>query len=427
MLGLRVAARLPRALRRLSVSVERVGMPSLSPTMTAGTIASWKKQPGEALKAGDVLCEIETDKASVGFEVQDDGVLAKILVEAKGPEIECGKPIALLVGDAEAYAAFLKMDPSEYAAAGASSAAAAAPAAAPAAAVAAVAAAPAAKTGRTPLIKFVGKRSKHAPAAAPAAAAAATTTTVAAAVPTIATSDAPVNNSYTDVPNSNMRKVIAKRLTESKSTVPHFYVQLDCEIDALLALRKTLKAQFDSNVSVNDLVVKSAALALRDLPHVAAKWNKALGAVEPSAAAAVSDIAVAVATPNGLITPIVKAAHELGVAQVNERIKDLAGRAREGKLKPEEYQGGSFSISNLGMFGISVFSAVINPPQACILAVGAGIPRVLPPSGGKTKPRVATVVSVQLSADRRVVDEASAALFLQVFGDYLSNPRQTIL
>lgn len=410
-------------------------MPSLSPTMTAGTIASWKKQVGDKLKAGDILCEIETDKASVGFELQDEGILAKILVAAQGPEITCGSPIALIVEDENAFAAFQKMDPSEYSIAAPPSSEAASPA------VVAAASAPAKSHGRKPLIKFIGKRGKQA-----ATAAATATFAAAQSIPSSSSSSVsasasstqiaapaislePVNNSFTDVPNSNMRKVIAKRLTESKSTVPHFYVRLDCEIDALLAMRSTLKKQFDSSVSVNDLVIKSAALALRDMPQVAAKWNRATGKVDATEGSAVGDIAVAVATPNGLITPIVKAAHELGVGQVQASVRDLAGRAREGKLKPEEYQGGSFSISNLGMFGTAVFSAVINPPQSCILAVGAGIPRVLPPKKLEpgAKPRVATVVSVQLSADRRVVDEATASQFLAVFADYLSRPQQTIL
>ena len=410
--------------------------------MTAGTIASWKKQEGESLKAGDILCEIETDKASVGFEVQDDGVLAKILVQAQGSEIACGSPIALMVEDSAAYTAFLKLDPSEHGITSAAPPPTTTTAAAAAAGVAVASSASAThNTGRTPLIKFLGKRSKLAAASADSKVSPASASHVSAVSAPSSSSPprpsvqwveppagAPVNAFFTDIPNSNMRKVIAKRLTESKSTVPHFYVTIDCEIDELLAVRKALKASFDSNVSVNDLVIKSAALALRDMPQVAAKYNKATGKVE-AGAGGVSDIAVAVATPNGLITPIVKAAHELGVAQVNSAVKDLAGRAREGKLKPEEYQGGSFSISNLGMFGISSFSAVINPPQACILAVGAGVPRVLPPKQGGpgAKPRLVTVVSVQLSADRRVVDEAAASQFLQIMRNYLSSPKQLML
>ena len=234
----------------------------------------------------------------------------------------------------------------------------------------------------------------------------------------------PINDKFIDIPNSNMRKVIAKRLTESKATVPHFYTSIECEIDELLAIRTTLKKSLDVNVSVNDLVIKAAAQALRDVQEANSKWNKASNSVTPGSAV---DISVAVATPNGLITPIVTGADRRGVSDINGAVKDLAGRAREGKLKPEEYQGGSFSISNLGMFGITSFSAVINPPQACILAVGAGVPRVLPPKKDGDKPRIGTTVTVQLSADRRVVNEAIAAQFLQTFRGYFSSPRSMIL
>lgn len=181
----------------------------------------------------------------------------------------------------------------------------------------------------------------------------------------------------------------------------------------------------DVNVSVNDLVIKSAALALRDVPEVNYKWDKASGSAKPSAGGV--DISVAVATPNGLITPIVTNADNRGLSNISATVRDLATRARDGKLKPEEYQGGSFSISNLGMFGISEFSAVINPPQACILAVGAGISKIVPPRDGEEEPRVTTTVTVQLSADRRVVDEAMAAQYLQVFQTYLSRPMAIML
>lgn len=387
-------------------------MPSLSPTMEVGSIAKWSVKEGDKFEAGQVLAEVETDKATVSMDATDDGYVAKILV-GQG-EIKVGAPLMITVEEQEHISAFASYT-SPAVVTGAPASKSSSTAAAPASA------APASHS-RTPLIKFVGKRSKQ-----PAAPSHVSNTSSSSSPPQYSDPlmSVPVNPHYTDIPNSNMRKVIAKRLTESKSTVPHFYVTMDCEIDDLLAMRKTLKSAFDSNVSVNDMVIKSAALALRDLPMVGAKWNKAKGVVEASAE--VCDIAVAVATPNGLITPIVKAAHELGVGQVNSAVKDLAGRAREGKLKPEEYQGGSFSISNLGMFGISSFSAVINPPQACILAVGAGIPRILPPRAGGSKPRLATVVSVQLSADRRVVDEASAAQYLQLFSEYLANPKQTML
>lgn len=196
------------------------------------------------------------------------------------------------------------------------------------------------------------------------------------------------------------------------------------EIDGLLAFRKQMKKDMDVNVSVNDMVIKSAALALRDVPEVNAQWDNATSA--PAYGDGV-DISVAVATPNGLITPILTDAAGKGLSVINSNVKELATRARDGKLKPEEYQGGSFSVSNLGMFGIDEFTAVINPPQASILAVGRGAPRVLPPTDGKGKPRVATIVTATLSADRRVVDNALASQFLQAFRHYLANPKALVL
>lgn len=229
---------------------------------------------------------------------------------------------------------------------------------------------------------------------------------------------------YTDIPNSNMRKIIAKRLTESKTTVPHLYATVSSEIDALLKFRSTLKKSGIS-VSVNDLVIKAAALALRDVPEANAKWNAKTGARDTSNSAI--DISVAVATPSGLITPIVTDADKRGLVDITNTVKDLAGRAKDNKLKPEEFQGGSFTISNLGMFGISEFSAVINPPQCCILAVGGGVTKVMPPLNGNLQPRVVTTMTVQLSADRRVMDEALAAQYLQAFRVYLSNPTNLLL
>jgi pyruvate dehydrogenase E2 component (dihydrolipoamide acetyltransferase) len=371
-------------------------MPSLSPTMTHGTISLWKASPGTELKAGDVLCEIETDKASVGFEMQENCVLAKILVEAHGPETAVGCPIALTVEDAAAYEAFVKSDPSSYkhlegnasAAALASSqpaqsattneASHAAPAASsgpqrfmPAAPPQAEApggvmtgGVGAAKGGRITkgdLLQGLkagtvkaGAAKKHVAQTTTAAPTQAQATPASAAPSAPASSSAgpsqsaPVNEHYKDIPNSNMRKVIAKRLTESKATVPHFYTSIEVEIDKLMAFRKTMKKEFEQNLSVNDLVIKSAALALRDVPEANAKWNKAANAIDASTCRNV-DISVAVATPSGLITPILTGADKRGLVDINSTVRDLAARARDGKLKPEEYQGGSFSISNLGM------------------------------------------------------------------------------
>jgi len=240
----------------------------------------------------------------------------------------------------------------------------------------------------------------------------------------------PINNRYTDVPNSNIRKVIAKRLTDSKSKVPHVYMSTECEITELLKLRKDLKSGLNVNISVNDIVIKAAALALRDINQVNNKYDIKSDSIQRSDSI---DVSVAVATPTGLITPIVTSTDKRSVHDVNVIVKDLANRARDNKLKPEEYQGGTFSISNLGMFGVSEFTAVINPPQACILAVGSGISKVLPPlnyikgNTDKKKPRIGTTITVQLSFDRRVVNEFIAGEFLQVLSNYLSNPKNLML
>lgn len=243
------------------------------------------------------------------------------------------------------------------------------------------------------------------------------------------TTTEPVNSRYVDVPNTNMRKIIAKRLSESKSTVPHFYMEMDANLDSIMRLRQQLKKDFDVAVSVNDLVIKAAALALRDVPEANMRWDSKANAVVVNGGI---DISVAVATPTGLITPILTNAAGRGLVDINRTVKDLATRAKEGKLKPEEFQGGSFSISNLGMFGISSFSAVINPPQACILAVGSGIGRVVPSRSivdGKEviRPKLTTVTTVQLSADRRVMTEALAGIYLQAFKHYLSNAQAIVL
>lgn len=460
------------------VDIGSILMPSLSPTMTQGTISSWKAKPGDVLRPGDILCEIETDKATLGFEIQDESVLAKILVEAHTSDVACGRPIALTVEDSAAYTQFLALGPADLpdfgsapAAPSASVAPAAAAPAAPAVAAPVPAAAPAADTHAhghqegvlvSPAARFwidklhldaraikgTGKHGmivkgdvinaqKHmAPAASPIAAAApavAAAAPVAAPAPAASTGvsaalsaslTAPVNDKFTDVPNTTMRKVIAKRLSESKQQVPHAYAMVEVEMDNILALRSLLKKKYEANISVNDFVIKAAALALRDMPQVNGKWDAKLQQAVPSDKV---DISVAVATPSGLITPILFNAHQRGLLEINQTVKDLATRARDNKLKPEEFQGGSFSISNLGMFGVSFFTAVINPPQTCILAVGAGVPRVLPPRAGESKPRTATTVQLQLSADRRVVDEAAAAQFLQILQKYLSDTNALLL
>jgi len=457
-----------------------VGMPALSPTMEAGTIAEWNVGEGDAFAAGDSVAEIETDKATMAFEAQDDGYVAKILVEA-GNEIAVNVPVMITVEEEEDIAAFKDFVPPEVEAGGAAPAAAEeAPAAAAAAAAAAPPTAAAAATPErdVPLefalmpsarsisqsagvdatvLEGTGKGGRvtkgdvlkalkdgvYMPplaakaAAAPAAAAQAAAPAAAAAVATpvdVAIPPITTDSTYEDVPNSNMRKIIAKRLTESKSQVPHFYTTVQIELDAALALRKQLAANHDVKVSVNDLVIRSAALALRDVPEVNATYNAKTNTVSIHDTV---DISVAVATPTGLITPIVPQTSMLGLSEISASVKDLATRARDGKLAPEEYQGGTFCISNLGMFGIAEFSAVINPPQAAILAVGGGVKTVVPgewidneeknASEATRRPTVKTLMTARLSADRRVVDEATAALFLSAMNKYLAKPQLLML
>lgn len=438
--------------------------------MEFGNIADWKIEEGQAFGPGDVLCEIETDKATVDFEAQDDGVLAKILKASGSQDIKVGAPVCIVVEDEDDVASFadyvLPDDDTDTAAAAPSDASndEAPPAAAATAAVASTEAAvpqsrdiedqyilsPAArhlsqskgldatvltgtgKGGRVTKGDVLLNLDSLPPllpvSAAPVTAAAAAPVAVPApAAPAYFLSEAEVAEpagSYEDIPNNNMRKVIAKRLTESKRDVPHFYTSVEIELDEVLALRKKLVNDHEVKVSVNDLIIKSSALALRDISAVNATYNVKNNEIVPSDDV---DISVAVATPTGLITPIVTGADKRGLSSISSCVKDLATRARDGKLKPEEYQGGSFTISNLGMFGIDEFSAVINPPQAAILAVGGGSPRIIPTTyveGAEEQeaPKVKTIMTARLSADRRVVDEATAAVFMKAFQEYLSKP-----
>lgn len=454
-----------------------VNMPALSPTMESGTVTEWHKQPGDELGAGDVICDVETDKATVAFDVQDDGVLAKIIAAAGSGEITVGGPVAVIVEDAAAYAAFVKadaagevrLDGAEAGAAGGAmvpeqegpsvTASSESPAAGggPVRTVAEeFLYAPSARhmaqskgidastlqgTGRggritkADLVTALGKglvfppmgevgataaeaatASPPTPAAAPVATAVAPTVAPAAAVSSSSSAD------YVDHPANNIKKITAKRLTQSKSEVPHLYVSMACEVDGLMAFRKTLKKEHDIKVSVNDIIIRSAALALRDVPEANAMWTNGARRSGESI-----DVSVAVATPTGLITPIVTGADRRGLSNISGKVRDLATRARDRQLKPEEFQGGSFTVSNLGMFGINEFSAVINMPQACILAVGGGTPTVKPGKVAGDKPRVCSEVTVKLSADRRVVDEAIAAQLLQSFKHYMETPELLLM
>lgn len=431
-----------------------------------GVIGKWLVKEGDAVAPGDAFAEVTTDKASMVFESQDDLYVAKILVD-ESTEVTVGGPILVTVeseADVAAFKDFIVDTVTPVAESSSNSSDAGSgtasfsgivadegdsvistsgqrlsPAAAHMARSQKISVANVVGTSRGGLISKSDLISAIKAGVAVPGSATSTSTTAdipkeesgAATAGSYAPMDvaslsvgAPVNDKFEDIPNSNMRKVIAKRLTESKSTVPHLYAQIECRLDNLLSMRKTFANDLNTNVSVNDMVIKAAALALRDLPDVRRKWDaKSSSLTDPDQV----DIAVAVATPNGLITPIVTGADKRGCADINAAVRDLAGRAKENKLMPEEYQGGSFSISNLGMFGIASFSAVINPPQACILAVGAGIPRVIPPTSEGGEPTVGTFLNVQLSADRRVVDEALAATFLGVFSSYLSDPKQLLM
>ncbi|RLN65850.1 hypothetical protein BBP00_00002585 [Phytophthora kernoviae] len=403
-------------------------MPSLSPTMETGSLSSWLKKEGEEISAGDVLCQVETDKAVVDYEMQDDAVVAKIVCSEGTADLPIGALLCYTVEDVETYQSLLASG--ELAKLSAESVAeAAAPAPAAAAPVETTATDAEQTHGRVPLIKFLGKRAlisefNHSPLEEPVkAVAAAPTAPVAAAAPAPA-----ADAEYEDLPLSNMRKIIAKRLTQSKQDVPHYYTSIDCEIDSILKLRKQLKNKHDVKVGMNDFILKAVALALRDVPEANCYFDVKTQSVKPNPSV---DVSVAVATPSGLITPIVPKVDALGLSGVNRIFMELVQRARQNKLKPEEFQGGSFTVSNLGSFGIDQFRAVINPPQACILAIGGGRKEVLPPleivEGVNPEPRLATLMNVTLSSDRRVVDGVIAGQFLQVFKSYMESPELMVL
>jgi len=427
-------------------------MPALSPTMTEGKLAAWMKNEGDAIAPGDVIAEIETDKATMEVEAIDEGVLGKILIEAGTENVAVNTPIAIMLEDGESAGdidAAATATPSPAPAPAPSAAPTPAPAQAPAptAPTAAPAPAPTASSGgrtiASPLARrmaeqagidlasvsgsgpngrivksdieaaIAGGGAKAAPSQAPVAAPA----PIAASAPS---ADVPGMPDYDAIPNTTMRKVIARRLTESKQHAPHFYLTVDCEIDALLATRKQLNEKLsDGKVSVNDLVIKAAAIALKQVPAANASWTEEEIRVYRSV-----DISVAVAIEGGLITPVIRGAQNKGLAEIAAEMKDLAGRARDGKLMPEEYQGGTFSISNLGMFGIKDFCAVINPPQGAILAVGAGEPRPVVKDGALA---IATVMSCTLSVDHRVVDGAIGAEFMAAFKKLIEDPLTMLL
>ncbi|XP_067152392.1 pyruvate dehydrogenase protein X component, mitochondrial isoform X1 [Apteryx mantelli] len=445
----------------------KVFMPALSPTMEEGNIVKWLKKEGETVNVGDALCEIETDKAVVTMESSDDGILAKILVEEGSKNVRLGSLIGLLVEEGQDWKAVEipadAGDPSSLAP--------------PAAALTSTPAGPSVSAppklehhpgklqirlspaarnilethgldpsnitpsgprgiftkedalkllqekqkGKPSELKPVVSPASPQPTAVPSAPSATSVTSAypRPAIPPVSTPGQPASlGTFTEIPASNIRRVIAKRLTESKTTIPHAYAAADCDIDAVLKLRKEL-AKDDIKVSVNDFIIKATAVTLKQLPDVNVTWDgegpRQLHSI---------DISIAVATDRGLITPIIKDVAAKGIQEIAASAKALAKKARDGKLLPEEYQGGSFSISNLGMFGVSDFTAVINPPQACILAVGRARPelKIVEDEEGNEKLKQHQLMTVTLSSDGRVVDDELASKFLETLKANIENP-----
>jgi pyruvate dehydrogenase E2 component (dihydrolipoamide acetyltransferase) len=439
-------------------------MPALSPTMEKGNLAKWLKKEGDKIKSGDVIAEIETDKATMEYEAIEDGTLAKIVVPEGTQDVAVNSVIAVLAGEGEdvkAAASAAKSAPPQKVAEKKSEPVAAAPqpsAQRPAEAGAAprpqkppppVEAVPAARGNRifsSPLARRLAKEASidlnrvqgsgphgriiardieqaksgkglRAPSIAPAG----------GAMIAPAMSDAQVralfeDGSYELIPHDNMRRTIAQRLTASVQTIPHFYETMDCDIGRLTAAREEINAAARKGkdgkpaykLSVNDFVIKALAVALQRVPDANVSWTEA-GLLKHKH----SDIGVAVALPGGLITPIVRHAESKSLSAISNEMRDLAARARERKLKPQEYQGGTSSVSNLGMYGIKDFTAVINPPQSTILAVGTGEERAVVRNGQLA---VATIMSVTLSCDHRAIDGALGAELIREFKSLIENP-----
>jgi pyruvate dehydrogenase E2 component (dihydrolipoamide acetyltransferase) len=431
-------------------------MPALSPTMEKGNLSKWLKKEGDTVKSGDVLAEIETDKATMEVEAVDEGVLAKILVPGGTQDVVVNTPIAVIAAEGEDASAASAHAPK----------AAAQPAAAPAApqasepkqAASARAAQPASASGNrifaSPLARRIAREkgvdlssvkgsgphgriiqrdvesaTSGTAAAAPARAtvtAAPPTPVTQAAAPVAGASDAATlkmyeAGTYETVPHDGMRKTIAKRLVESKLTVPHFYLTVDVDLDALIKLREELNAAAPVKdgkptykLSVNDFIIKAQAVALHKIPDANATWTEAAMLKHRH-----SDVGVAVSIPGGLITPVIRKAETKTLSVISNEMKDMAARAKARKLRPDEYQGGTTAISNLGMFGIKEFAAIINPPHASILAVGSGSPRAVV-RGGQII--VANQMTVTLSVDHRAVDGALGAELLTAFREAIEKP-----
>lgn len=431
----------------------RVALPALSPTMELGTIISWEKKEGDKLNEGDLLAEIETDKATMGFETPEEGYLAKILIPAGTKDVPIGKLVCIIVENESDIAAFKDFKDDAVAAA-APKAAPSAPAAAPSAPAppspAAPSPPPAAESagGRvyaSPMAKRLAEQRNirlqgkgtglfgaitssdlgaHAPAAAgppPPAHAGAPQP----AGPAVSHAAPAAPGPFVDIPVSNIRRTIAKRLLESKQQIPHYYLTQEINVDSLLKVRSKYNKKLEKSgvkLSVNDFIIKATAVASQKVPEANSHWLDSVLRQYKNV-----DVSVAVSTDKGLITPIVWEVNNKGVVQISKAVKELAAKARDGKLQPQEFQGGTISVSNLGMFGISHFCAIINPPQSCILAVGSTVTRLVPDETKENGFREAQFLTVTLSCDHRVVDGAVGARWLQAFKESLEDPVAMIL
>ncbi|WP_425101341.1 pyruvate dehydrogenase complex dihydrolipoamide acetyltransferase [Tropicibacter sp. S64] len=417
-------------------------MPALSPTMEEGTLAKWLVMEGDTVQSGDVIAEIETDKATMEFEAVDEGTIGKILIAEGTEAVKVNTPIAVLLEDGESAGDIAA--PVAKPQAEATAAAEVAPARGPEKAAppapeqdgTRIFATPVARRiaadkgldlsvikGSGPrgrIVKADVERAETQPATAQSPAPAAQAPAIQAPRPADPGAIAKLyeGRAFTEVPLDGMRKTIAARLTEAKQSIPHFYLRRDIRLDALLTFRSQLNKQLEHRsvkLSVNDFIIKACALALQQVPKANAVWaGDRILQLEPS------DVAVAVAIDGGLFTPVLKDAENKSLSALSAEMKDLAARAKSRKLAPHEYQGGSFAISNLGMFGIDNFDAVINPPHGAILAVGAGVKK--PVVGKDDQIEVATIMSVTLSVDHRVIDGALGAELLTAIKDNLENP-----
>ncbi|MBL4749348.1 MAG: pyruvate dehydrogenase complex dihydrolipoamide acetyltransferase [Amylibacter sp.] len=409
-------------------------MPALSPTMEEGTLAKWLVKEGDTVQSGDLLAEIETDKATMEFEAVDEGVIGKILVTEGTEGVAVNAPIAILLEEDEDASAMDNLGQPPAAAKAKPSAE------KPVTTPAPVAPAPVKSGDRvfaTPLARRIaadkgvdlanvtgsgphGRIIKADLESTPTKTAAPAPAKV--AIASSASSDSVKamyqDRAYEEVPLNGMRKIIAARLTEAKQTIPHFYLRRSIHLDRLMQARKEMNAVLEADgikLSVNDFIIKACAKALQDVPDCNAVWAEdRILKLEPS------DVAVAVSVEGGLFTPVLRDSHKKSISELSKEMKDLAGRARDKKLAPHEYQGGSFAISNLGMMGIENFDAVINPPHGSILAVGAGMKKPVIADDGSIK--TAIVMSVTLSVDHRVIDGALGAQFLARIALYLENP-----